>query len=148
MPITSGPDYLILPDKHPFPNKTPGDSLPDLPANWRTLELWAQRLSTGGKGHAWGFNGPLIISASDTPQQARNGVLSKIRATISVAGGSDTVINLTSNGLVVATITVLAGQNTASANISVTVVDGDILVPVIVTPGANASGLSVEVDYA
>lgn len=132
--------HLFLPDKS---NGGPGTNIS---RNWRELEAWSQLVTGGPSGLAWGYEGPLIV-ASLLPQQADVGGFTRFRGTLTVAGGTATVITFNKNGLSMGTLTIPAGSVSASVDVTTTTALGDIVIPVITTPGANAVDLTVQADY-
>lgn len=111
------------------------------------LEDWIAGADFGGpSGLAWGFQGPVIVSTG-LPLQADAGGVVRLRATLAVAGGTDTTVALYKNGVSAAIVTIGAGQTTGSSAVSVALALGDVLTPVITTAGANAVDLTVQADY-
>lgn len=136
---------LFIPHKSTDVKDEQGQQI-GLPTNWRTIEIWANSLSFPLSGPAWGFDGPLIVSTG-IPQQGIDGTIGTLRGTITSAGGTATVVSFYINGNVVDTLTIPAFTATAKKTVRLTTADGDVLVPVITTPGANSITLSFQIEY-
>lgn len=78
------------------------------------------------------------------------GKIREIRAALDTAGSTDTVVSIKINGVEITTITITAGNTTATklipkrTTIDNTVVKGDIATVQVTSAGTGASGLSVQ----